>query len=233
MVHTDYDDFAEAYSGDNAVNLLNNHYERPAMVNLVGEVEGQRVLDAGCGSGPLFAHLRDRGARVSGFDSSARMIALARKRLGGDADLAVLDLGDELPFSDDEFDTVVASLVLHYLKDWGSALGELRRVLKPGGRLVLSVNHPTTYKLANPDADYFEVVPWSWEQRFGQEKVVLRTWHRPLHMMVASFTEAGFRIARIDEPPVAEDTPSELLPPHLGGRTRFLGFLFFVLVADH
>jgi SAM-dependent methyltransferase len=60
----------------------------------------------------------------------------------GDADLRVADLAEPLPYADDTFDDVVASLVSHYLQDWGSALTELRRVLKPGGRLLASVNHP-------------------------------------------------------------------------------------------
>ncbi|WP_017605552.1 class I SAM-dependent methyltransferase [Nocardiopsis alkaliphila] len=232
MRATDYDDFAESYSADNEANLLNHHYERPAMLALAGQVHGHRVLDAGCGSGPLFAALQERGATVTGIDSSAEMIALARERLGRNADLRVLDLGERLPFADGEFDDVVSSLALHYLQDWEGPLRELRRVLKHGGRLIVSVNHPTTHKLANPDADYFAIAPWSQEFDFQRKKAVLTFWHRPLHAMVASFTEAGFRIATIDEPPVAADTPPELLPPHLNGRTRFLGFLFFVLVAD-
>ena len=229
---TDYEDFADAYSTDNDVNLLNNYYERPAMLNLAGEVDGRRILDAGCGSGPLFEALRGRGARMTGFDSSAQMVGLARRRLGDDADLRVLDLGGRLPFADEEFDDVVSSLVLHYLRDWDGPLRELRRVLKPSGRLILSVNHPAVHKLAHPGADYFEITQVATEHTFQGKKAVLHTWHRPLHAMVASFTQAGFRIVRIDEPPVAEDTPRELLPSHLEGRTRFLGFLFFVLVAD-
>lgn len=232
MTATDYDDFAESYSADNEANLQNNYYERPAMLALAGDVHGHRILDAGCGSGPLFAALRERGATVTGIDSSAEMIGLAEERLGHDADLHVLDLGEKLPFPDEEFDDVVSSLALHYLQDWEGPLRELRRILKPGGRLILSVNHPAIHKLVNPDADYFAITSWSEEFDFQQKKAVLTFWHRPLHAMVASFTEAGFRIATIDEPPIAADTPLELLPPHLNGRTRFLGFLFFVLVAD-
>lgn len=60
MPKTDYDEFAEAYSADNEVSLLNAYYERPAMLNLAGDVDGRRILDIGCGSGPLSAALHDR-----------------------------------------------------------------------------------------------------------------------------------------------------------------------------
>ena len=158
-VANDYDSFAEAYSAENEASLLNAYYERPAMLALAGDVVGRRILDAGCGSGPLSAALRDRGAIVTGFDKSAAMVELARRRLGDGADLQVADLGSPLPFPDGEFDDVIASLVLHYLEDWGPALAELRRVLKPGGRLLVSVEHPFVITLmhvqAGREANYF------------------------------------------------------------------------------
>jgi predicted TPR repeat methyltransferase len=89
----DYDSFAEVYSAENEVNLHNAYYERPATLALAGDVAGRRILDAGCGAGPLFAALRDRGAIVTGFDKSAGMLELARRRLGDDADLRVAELG--------------------------------------------------------------------------------------------------------------------------------------------
>lgn len=70
----DYDSLAEAYTAENETSLLNAYYERPAILALVGDVTGRRILDAGCGSGPLFAALRDRGAIVTGFDGSAGML---------------------------------------------------------------------------------------------------------------------------------------------------------------
>ena len=137
-VTNDYDSFAEAYSAENEASLLNAYYERPAMLALAGDVAGRRILDAGCGSGPLFAALRDRGAIVTGFDSSAKMLQLARRRLGPAADLHLADLGSPLPFPDAAFDDVIACLVLHYLQDWTAPLAELRRVLRPGGRLLFA-----------------------------------------------------------------------------------------------
>ena len=224
-----YDSFALSYARANESGLFNRHYARPAMVELAGDVRGRRVLDAGCGSGPLFEDLRARGAIVTGFDSSQVMLELARQRLGDDADLHVADLSQPLPFADGAFDDVVVSLVLHYLRDWTAPLAELRRVLKRGGRLLLSVNHPRILESSDPDADYFSVTQYSEEYTFDDQLAVLTYWHRPLHAMSDAFTEAGFRISVISEPPFSPDTPRELLPPDLGDRTAFICFIFFVL----
>lgn len=227
-----YDNFAESYSTDNESSLFNAYYERPAMIDLAGDVKERRILDAGCGSGPLAEALLAKGAIVTGFDSSPAMVELARRRLGADAELHVAELGQPLPFADGAFDDVVVSLVLHYLRDWTAPLAELRRVLKPGGRLILSVYHPTVYKVGYPDANYFAVTEFSEEYTLNDgNTMVLTYWHRPLHAMTDAFTGAGFRISVISEPPFSPDTPRELLPPHLADRTAFLCFLFFVLEA--
>ena len=231
MTASHYDSFAEAYSAQNETGLFNAHYERPAMLRLAGDVAGRRILDAGCGSGPLAAVLRDAGADVTGLDVSAAMVDLARQRLGEDADLHVADLGAPLPFADDEFDDVVASLVLHYLEDWSGPLAELHRVLKPGGRLLLSVNHPVIFPVVYPEADYFAVTKYSEDYTFSGETVWLTFWHRPLHAMTDAFADAGFRVTTVSEPSHAPDTPPELLPAGLEEGRSFLCFLFFVLEA--
>lgn len=227
-----YDGFAESYAKDNESSLFNAYYERPAMIELAGEVSGRRILDAGCGSGPLSAALLERGAVVTGFDASPAMLGLARQRLGPDADLHVADLGRALPFADDTFDDVVVSLVLHYLRDWSAPLAELRRVLRPGGRLLLSVYHPTVYKMGYPEADYFALTRFSEEYTLVDGQTMeLTYWHRPLHAMTDAFTMAGFRLSVISEPPFSPETPRDLLGSTFADRTAFLCFLFFVLEA--
>ena len=232
----DYDSFAEAYTAETEANLINGYYMRPAIVDLAGDVTGRRILDAGCGSGPIASALRDRGATVTGFDSSAGMLELARRRLGPDADLHLADLASTLPFPDGAFDDAIAALVLHYLEDWTGPLAELRRVLRPGGRLIASVDHPLQgHPLVRPGTDYWATFQYSVETTTSSgQSFVLTYWHRPLPAMISAFTTAGFRIAAIDEPLPAPDTPRELLPESLreGRQTGFLCFMFFVLESD-
>ena len=231
----DYDSFAGAYTAETEANLVNGYYMRPAILDLAGDVAGRRILDAGCGSGPLSAALRDRGAVVTGLDSSAGMLELARRRLGPGVDLRLTDLGSPLPFGDGAFDDVVAALVLHYFQDWTAPLAELRRVLKPGGRLIVSVDHPFAVNLMHREAgrepDYFATYNHAADWTMGGHTARMSFWHRPLHAMTDAFTEAGFRIAVISEPPPAPGA-RELFPEALADiPSAFLCFLFFVLQA--
>ncbi|WP_030547053.1 class I SAM-dependent methyltransferase [Streptomyces albus] len=225
----DYDSFAEAYSAETENNLVNAHYERPAMLALAGDVTDRRILDAGCGSGPLSAALRDRGAAVTGIDASAEMVALARRRLGDNAALHVADLRDRLPFADAAFDDVVASLVLHYLEDWGPTLVELRRVLKPGGRLLASVDHPfVAYTIQDPRPDYFAATDYAFDWTINGQSVPMKFWRRPLHAMADAFTTAGFRLSVISEPQ-PHPAARELFPDGFRGLSTKPTFLFFVV----
>jgi SAM-dependent methyltransferase len=230
----DYDSFAAAYTADSDAGIQNAYYERPAILALAGDVTGRRILDAGCGSGPLFASLRDRGAVVTGIDSSAGMLEVARRRLGDGADLQVADLGSPLPFPDGAFDDVVASLVLHYLEDWGPTLAELRRVLAPGGRLIVAVDHPFAVQainvLAGRRTNYFATYSWTEEWTMGGHTAPMTFWHRPLHAMTDAFNAAGFRISVISEP---QPVPAarELFPEDFRMLATNPSFLFFVLRA--
>jgi ubiquinone/menaquinone biosynthesis C-methylase UbiE len=228
----DYDGIAEGYAAMNKTSIYNAYYERPAMLALAGDVAGRRILDAGCGAGPLSAALRDRGAAVTGIDASAAMLELARRRLGDAAHLCLADLADPLPFPDDAFDDVVASLVLHYLRDWGPTLAELRRVTRPGGRLILSVDHPfaifTLQRRDGNKVNYMETYSWSEEWTMGGQTARLTFWTRPVHAMTDAFTAAGFGVEAIREPvPVPE--AEELFPEDFRALTNNPAFRLFLL----
>lgn len=228
---SNYNDFARAYAEENETSLLNAYYERPAMLELAGDVAGRRILDIGCGAGPLTEQLLQRGATVSGFDASQAMIDLAQQRLGGQAELQVAALGQQLPYADDSFDDAVASLVFHYLPDWKPALDEVRRVLKPGGRLIMSVNHPILYPFNHRGEDYFQLAKHTDEVAFNGQPAQLTYWHRPLDETMMALIRGGFAIERVWEPPYAKDAPAEVVPEALRERDAFLSFLFFALHA--
>lgn len=113
------------------------------VVQALGVRPGERVLDAGCGTGGLALRLaREAGARVTGVTISRYEVRLARERARdgpGAPDVEFL-LGDfaHLPFPDASFDAVVALESLQNAHDLDQVTAELRRVLRPGGRLTLA-----------------------------------------------------------------------------------------------
>ena len=101
---------------------------------------GMVVADLGCGSGELAFKLLTKADRVIGVDRSPAMLAEARRLLdqsNGRIDLRLGEL-DHLPLLNAEADTVVISMVLHYLDEQQQAVNEASRVLRPGGLLVIA-----------------------------------------------------------------------------------------------
>lgn len=114
--------------------------EQPAMHALFGALEPGPVLDAACGTGRHSLELARRGHRVIGVDASRDMLDLARAKLP-DADFRQGDLA-ELPVADGAVGAVVCALALVHLPELGGAMAEFARVLRPGGRVIISDVHP-------------------------------------------------------------------------------------------
>ena len=200
-----YDDYSELYAEHAEKSVTNAYYDRPAIVELAGDVEGKRVLDVGCAAGHLSALLAAKGADVLGVDSSAGMIAVARKKFGDVARFEQADVSRPLDLPDGSIDVVAASLVLHYLKDWGPALAEFRRVLKPGGVLVFSVHHPGEDWRWFGKENYCEVELLEDDFGIGDRPHPVRFYRRPLSWTFGAFRDAGFAVDRLVEPmPVPE-----------------------------
>jgi SAM-dependent methyltransferase len=116
---------------------LVDYVEGPNAENLalsaIAEAAPQRVLEVGAGTGAFAERVRrELGADVTAVDLSPHMVELARER-GVPASVADVQ---ELPFADGTFDCAAALWVLHHVPDLDRDLGELARVLRPGGRLV-------------------------------------------------------------------------------------------------
>lgn len=125
---------AEAYAGTFAKLCA---HTVPELLDAAGVGPGLRVLDVGTGSGSVAVAACARGARVTAVDAEPGMVDLAgREAPEADVRLAVLP---ELPFADGEFDVVVGNFVLNHTGRPLSALAELRRVTRPGGRVAVTI----------------------------------------------------------------------------------------------
>ena len=220
-----YDDpaLAAAYVRVSGGNVANAEYERPAVHELLGDVRGLDVLDAGAAAGDHSAWLVEHGARVVALDVSDAMVHLARERLGESARVVQADLADRLPFSDAAFDLVLSSLTLHYLRDWLPPLREFARVLRLSGRVVISTHHPYAPHDSVVNYHAIEFVDDAWDG-FDDEPVAVRYWHRPLEQIIEDLHRAGFVLRRVREPkPTADaDTLEPELAAYLRTRPGFL-----------
>lgn len=110
---------------------------RDLVFDAVAEVRPQWILEVGCGPGELAERVqRELGVQVVAVDQSERMVELARSR-GVDARLGDVQ---QLAFADESFDVALAAWMLYHASDLDRAVGELARVLRPGGRLVATTN---------------------------------------------------------------------------------------------
>ncbi|WOV91096.1 MAG: methyltransferase domain-containing protein [Candidatus Zeuxoniibacter abyssi] len=110
--------------------------ETAARLGLSG---AERLLDVGCGTGELLRHLSAAhpAPLLSGIDPVAEMLSVARRKLGTAIDLRE-GWAENLPFDSQRFDVVVSCNMFHYILHPADSLGEMRRVLRSGGRLVIT-----------------------------------------------------------------------------------------------
>ncbi|MDL2317352.1 metalloregulator ArsR/SmtB family transcription factor [Desulfovibrio sp. OttesenSCG-928-A18] len=98
------------------------------------------AVDLGCGTGNVLQSMLQKAKSVIGVDGSARMLELARRRLSADSERISLRIGDlsHLPLRDGEADFASLNMVLHHVPSPGEVLEEIRRVLSPGGLMLLT-----------------------------------------------------------------------------------------------
>lgn len=112
-------------------------YPVPFLLDAAGTGAGIRLLDVGTGPGTVAAAARERGALTSAVDAEPAMVDRAMRR-APETDVRLAALPD-LPFTDDHFDAVVGNFVLNHVGRPRTALAELSRVTRPGGRIALTI----------------------------------------------------------------------------------------------
>ena len=168
-----------------------------------------RVLDVGCGEGQLARRVGALDAAVVGVDRSWAQIAAARHRGGGPVYLR--GSATALPVADGSVDAVMACLVLEHVDPFEPAVDEVARVLVPGGRFVLFLNHPLLQAPGSGWVDdhilgeqYWRLGPYLPDDRSLEEVapgVRLPFMHRPLSRYINVMAERGLLVEQMDEPP--------------------------------
>ncbi|MGW4160416.1 class I SAM-dependent methyltransferase [Streptomyces sp. SS162] len=220
-----YDGFADTFAREASTSAYNAHYDRPTVLGLLGDVHGKHVLDAGCGPGFYLSALLARGATVVGCDQSADMVRAARARVDGCVPVRQHDLDAPFDWADDStFDIVLVALVIHYVRDRVATLAEFRRLLRPGGRIVVSTSHPTADWIT-AGGSYFEAghVEETWSGGMTH-----RYWRQPLQAWIDDFTGAGLALERLVEHQPAVSMAREH-PSTYGKLTREPGFIAYQL----
>jgi SAM-dependent methyltransferase len=131
-------DYYEAFWADAPADPEPWAWERRRALLLAEARPGERVLDLGCGAGRFLAALRAAGADPVGVELAAAAAARARANVPG-ADVRLVEPDGSLPLGHGEVDLVWCSEVLEHVPDVAHLLLEVRRVLRPGGRVLLTV----------------------------------------------------------------------------------------------
>jgi arsenite methyltransferase len=132
---------------------------------------GERILDVGCGPGFYVAELLDRvgpEGSVVGVDASAPMLAMAAERCEGKGDVAFHEAdATSLPVDEASFDAALSVQVMEYVSDLATALAELHRALRPGGRLVVWDVDWSTVSWHSSDPARMERVLAAWDEHLA------------------------------------------------------------------
>ena len=176
-----------------------------------GLAGARRVLDVGCGEGQVARLAVAGGAEVVvGLDPTWNQLVVARERAGGPVYLR--GGADGLPFADASFDVVVACLVFEHIEAMDAAIGEVARVLAPGGRFLFFLNHPLLQTpgsgwiddhVLDPPEQYWRIGPYLVEDvsiEQVERGVFIPFVHRPLSRYVNALLDAGLRLDRMEEP---------------------------------
>ncbi|HEX3272490.1 MAG TPA: class I SAM-dependent methyltransferase [Ktedonobacterales bacterium] len=175
-------------------------------LEVVGDVSGLTVLDAGCGEGYLSRILAQRGAQVTGIDISPRLIGMARaKDPDGAITYQAADLSQPLHAHQTHFDLVASYFVLNDVYDYQGFLATLSAALKPAGRLVIFMNNPFSLVVRGHITDYFAASGRRFPYRgMTEEGVKVFFWHRTMEEYLSASFEAGFQLQRLVDVPTPE-----------------------------
>lgn len=143
---------------------LQRHFESRRLLGMAGPMNGGRALEIGCGPGVGTQLILEvfKADAVDAFDLDPRMVALARRRSRVSNVRFWIADASAIPTPSATYDAVFDFAIIHHIPDWRKALGEVARVLKPGGRFYVEeilapfIDHPIARLFDHPQADRFD-----------------------------------------------------------------------------
>jgi ubiquinone/menaquinone biosynthesis C-methylase UbiE len=196
---------------------LNEALEQPAMLSLLPDVRGCRILDLGCGAGDFCRKLKSLGANsIVGVDISSKMLELAIGNIVDRIKFFNMPM-EELDFSAETFELVVSSLALHYVADLHALFKKVYSWLKPSGIFLFSMEHPVVTssqgihqgwiqdKLGNKS--YWPLDCYSQEGRRESHWFIdgVVKYHRTISTIINGLIDLGFTILAVQEPVASEE----------------------------
>ena len=205
IITQQWNSVAENYSAmqKNAKNDITN---KTIIKEIIGDVNGLKVLDAGCGDGSLSSELKSLGADTYAFDGSEKFIEIAKNKYPS-VPFKVCDIKKTLPYENSFFDIVVSSLVLMDIDNIEPFLSESHRILKENGRLIFSIVHPSFFQAEWEYGENGEKLVKKIKNYWDCNSEILNIWgetthfHRPLTWYSKLIKKCGFVIEEISEAP--------------------------------
>lgn len=202
-----WDDYADEYDrwlADREPGQLVDTGFPAQLLDLLGDVSGKDVLDAGCGQGYLSRMLVARGARVTGIDLSPRLIQKARDAdPNGRVEYRLADLSQPLPELDGTFATIACYLALNDVRDYRGFASTLEALATPGARIVLGFNNPYSSVVREHVPDYFAEGAIGTYFGMWEQGIKARYYHRTLEQYLDAFLDAGLRLVKLVDVPEA------------------------------
>ena len=203
----------------------NNLFEIPALLSMMPDLKGKRVLDLGCGYGEHCKLFVDRGAkRVLGIDISKKMLEIAKAE-NSDPKIEYRNMPMEnVNALNEAFDVAVSSLALHYVEDFYGVVKSIYHLLDRGGVLLFSQEHPLVTchsrgsrwtKDENGKKIHLNLSDYgvSGERTTTWFVDDLKIYHRTFSEIINTLTEVGFSIEKMIEP-LPSDELLEQYPEH-------------------
>lgn len=218
-----YEDFATEWAQRmrDGKNITHEYLAKPALFEAAGDVRGKEILCIGCGSGEECDAFMKAGAkRVVGIDLSPSLIEIAKKSYP-QIEFYVMDM-EQMDVEDASFDVIVSNLTMHYVPSWTPTLLKMKNILKPGGEIIITTNHPIRFGAEAKRMDDKEIFLLGYirykeagvmgdvigdylterkiEDSWFRGRFNVEYYHRPISSIINEIIKNGFVIREMIEP---------------------------------